>query len=80
MRSHRRSSTTARHATFPAVKNPLCLVHDIAGALVPPNDEGGRRSALLIRSELAFVKAKWVPDKTPLAKAYQAVYIKLLGR
>ena len=33
-----------------------------------------------MRSELAFVKAKWVPDKTPLAKAYQAVYIKLLGR
>jgi hypothetical protein len=33
-----------------------------------------------MRSEPTFVKAKWVPGKTPLAKVYQIVDVKLLGR
>ena len=57
------------------------LLADAAAAtLVPLNGEKDGYSAFLMRSEPTFVKAKWVPGKTPLAKVYQIVDVKLLGR
>ena len=56
------------------------LADATTATLVPLHDEEGRQSAFLMRSEPTFVKAKWVPGKTPLAKVYQIIDVKLLGR
>lgn len=55
------------------------LADATTATLVALSNEEGGRSAFLMRSEPTFVKAKWVPGKTPLAKAYQIVDVKLLG-
>lgn len=56
------------------------LADATTATLVPLRNEGAGDSAFLIRSEPTFVKPKWVPGKTPLAKVYQIVDVKLLGR
>lgn len=55
------------------------LADATTATLVPLNDEEGGRSAFLMRSEPTFVKPKWVPGKTPFAKVYQIVDVKLLS-